>query len=149
LHWVPFSNPQLPDFRIEWTASRPWVYTHNDSLLTFTSSEIGLGFPLGPNAQMLFVEMNMWHHYKTHISADLTYIKQGSGLGSDPNDNYNLRDKSLDDSTSMLLGKVKENLIYGMNFHHRFTELFSITGNCSFNNNEEIFEGRLGLLMNY
>jgi len=55
----------------------------------------------------------------------------------------------LDDSTSMLLGKVKENLIYGMNFHHRLTELFSITGNCSFNNNEEIFEGRLGLLMNY
>jgi hypothetical protein len=98
---------------------------------------------------MLFVEMNMWHHYKTHISADLTYIKQGSGLGSDPNDNYNLRDKSLDNSTPMLLGKVKENLIYGMNFHHRLTELFSITGNCSFNNNEEIFEGRLGLLMNY
>jgi len=148
-HLVPFANPQLPDFKVEWTASRPWVYTHNDSLLTFTSSEIGLGFPLGPNSQMLYLEMNFWPNYKSQLTFNISYIKKGSGLGSDPNDNYNMRDKSLDDSTPMLLGKVKENFIYGMNFHHRFTELFSITGNCSFNNDEEIFEGRLGLLMNY
>jgi hypothetical protein len=148
-HWVPFANPQLPDFKVEWTASRPWVYTHNDSLLTFTSSEIGLGFPLGPNSQMLYLEMNFWPNYKSQLTFNISYIKKGSGLGSDPNDNYNLRDKSLDDSTPMLLGKVKENLIYGINFHHRLTELFSITGNCSFNNDEKIFEGRLGLLMNY
>ena len=148
-YWVPFANPQLPDFKVEWTASRPWVYTHNDSLLTFTSSEIGLGFPLGPNSQMLYLEMNFWPNYKSQLTFNISYIKKGSGLGSDPNDNYNLRDKSLDDSTPMLLGKVKENLIYGMNFHHRLTELFSITGNCSFNNDEKIFEGRLGLLMNY
>ena len=148
-HWVPFSNPQLPDFRLEFTASRPWVYTHNDTLLTFTSSEIGLGFPLGPNSQLLYMEMNSWPTYKTHLSMNISLLLKGSGIGSDPNDNYNLRDKSLDDSTPMLLGKVKENLIYEMNFHHRLTELFSITGNCSYNNDEEIFEGRLGLLMNY
>jgi hypothetical protein len=80
---------------------------------------------------------------------NISLLLKGSGIGSDPNDIYSLRNKDLDDSTSMLMGKVKENLIYGMNFHYRLTNLFSITGNCSFNNDEEIFEGRLGLLMNY
>jgi len=149
LHWVPFANPQLPDVRVEWSASRPWVYTHKDSLLTYTSSEIGLGFPLGPNSQLLFIEMNMWPTYNTNLSFNFSYLVKGSGIGSDPNDNYNLRNKSLDYKTSMLMGDTNGSLIIGTELHYRITELLNITGNFSYNNDEEIFEGRIGLLMNY
>ncbi|MCH7612816.1 MAG: hypothetical protein IIB45_05590, partial [Candidatus Marinimicrobia bacterium] len=139
----------LPDFRIEYTASRPWVYTHQDSLLTFTSSGHGLGFPMGPNSQLLYMEMNLWPTYKTYLSFKLSYLIKGSGIGSDPNDNYNFRDKFPDDNTPMLLGDIKENLIIGIDFQHRMTELFYISGNVSYNTSENILEGKLGLLMNY
>ncbi len=149
LYWVPFGDTRLPDFRIEFTASRPWVYTHQDTLLTYTSAENGLGFPLGPNSQLINLEINSWPTFKTHLSVNIAYVKKGTGLGSNPNHSYSLRNEDLDNDTPMLMGNVKENLIYGMNFHHRLTKLLSITGNCSFNNDEKIFEGRLGLLMNY
>ena len=74
-----------------------------------------------------------------------TFNRQGPNVGSQ----YRSEIFFCDDEQKKIAGKVKENLIYGMNFHHRLTELFSITGNCSYNNDEEIFEGRLGLLMNY
>ncbi len=148
-HWVPFSNPKLPDFRIEYTASRPWVYTHQDSLLTYTSAGHGLGFPIGPNSQLFYLEMNLWPTYKTFLSINVSYLKKGSALGSDPNNNYNFRDKSLDDNTPMLLGEIKENLIIGADFRHRMTELFYISGNVAFNTSENILEGKLGLLINY
>ncbi len=148
-HWVPFSNPKLPDFRIEYTASRPWVYTHQDSLLNYTSAGHGLGFPTGPNSQLLYLEMNMWPTYKTYLSFNISYLIKGSGVGSTPNDNYSLRDKSLDNNTPFLLGDVHDQFIVGTHFRIRVTELFYITGKLIYNNSENIFEGKLGLLMNY
>ncbi len=149
LHWVPFANPQLPDFRIEWTASRPWVYTHNDSLLTFTSSEIGLGFPLGPNSQLLYLEMNMWPTYKIFLSLNVSYLKKGSGIGSDPNDNYSFRNEEMDDTTPMLIGNISESTLIGLKFDYRLTQLVYITGKLTYDANEEVSSGRIGLLMNY
>ncbi|MFQ6676867.1 MAG: hypothetical protein ACE5D0_00985 [Fidelibacterota bacterium] len=149
LHWVPFPNPKLPDFRIEFSVSRPWVYTHEDSLLTYTSAGHGIGFPVGPNSKLLYIEMNFWPTYKTSLSLNISYLAQGSGMGSDPNDNYGLRDKSLDDSTPWLLGDVKENVIIGSEYYYRVTELFYISGNVAYNTSEKILEGKLGLLMNY
>ncbi len=148
LHWVPFANPQLPDFRLEWTASRPWVYTHNDSLLTFTSSEIGLGFPLGPNSQLLFLEMNMWPTYKIFLSLNVSYLKKGSGIGSDPNDNYSFRDKTQDDNTPFLLGIIDTKITFRTNVQYRMTDLLYLTGNVSYYD-KKIVSGRIGFLMNY
>ena len=34
LHFVPSSNPSIPDIRIEYTLSRPWIYSHKDSINT-------------------------------------------------------------------------------------------------------------------
>jgi hypothetical protein len=93
--------------------------------------------------------MNMWPTYKMYLSVNLSYLRIGSGIGSDPNDNYNLRDKSLDENTPMLLGNINENLIFGTNFRYRVTELLYISGNVAYNTSENILEGKLGLLMNY
>ncbi len=149
LYWIPFANPQLPDFRLEFTASRPWVYTHNDTLLTFTSSEIGLGFPLGPNSQLLYIEMISWPTYKTHLSMNISLMRNGSGIGSDPNDNYALRDKELDNDTPMLIGKINASTLIGLKVDHRLTQLVYISGNISYNTNNKVSSGRIGLLLNY
>ena len=148
-HWVPFTNPQFPDFRIEFTASRPWVYTHNDSLLNYTSAKHGLGFPLGPNSQLIFMEMNMWPSYKSQLSFNMYYIKKGSGEGSNSNDNYTFDDPILDEETKMLMGKVNNSLNIGIRFNYRITATITIEGNSSYDTNDEVFSGRFGLWLNY
>ena len=147
-HWVPFSNPQLPDFRVEFTASRPWVYTHQDSLLNYTSAAHGLGFPIGPNAQMFYLEMNMWPTFKTFLSLNVSYLKKGTEMGSDPNDNYSLRNEELDDKTPMLMGEINERLDVGLNIEFRMTELLYIKADISYND-ETLLSGQWGLLVNF
>ncbi len=149
VYWVPFTNPKYPDFRVEWTASRPWVYTHNDSLITYTSADIGLGFPEGPNSQMLCLKMNFWPNYKSQLTFNVSYIKKGSGLGSDPNDNYNFNDPYLGEDTHMLMGEINTSLTFGLDMNHRLTTLISATSYITYNLNEEVFSGRLGLWLNY
>ncbi|MCH7762857.1 MAG: hypothetical protein IIB95_03845 [Candidatus Marinimicrobia bacterium] len=95
------------------------------------------------------MEINLWPTYKTYLSFKISYLIKGSGIGSDPNDNYNFGDKFPDDKTPILLRDIKENLIIGTDFQYRMTELFYISGNVAFNTSENILEGKLGLLMNY
>jgi len=149
LYWVPFSNTKYPDIRVEWTVSRPWVYTHNDSLLTFTSSEAGLGFPLGPNSQMFYLEMNSWPSYRSQLTFNVSYIKKGSGLGSDPKDNYNFNDPYLVGDTHMLMGEINTLLIYGLDMNYRLNTLMSAASYITYNIDEEVFSGQLALWLNY
>ncbi len=106
LHWVFSSNPAIPDVRLELSAARPWVYTHGDSINTFTHAEHGLGFPLGPNSQQLSLVTSIHPLPRLNIEAKLENQVKGSGLGSDPLDNYNDRDKDLDWETTWLMGDL-------------------------------------------
>jgi len=125
------------------------VYTHNDSLLTFTSSEAGLGFPLGPNSQMLYLEMNSWPSYRSQLTFNVSYIKKGSGLGSDPKDNYNFNDPYLVGDTHMLMGEINTLLIYGLDMNYRLNTLMSAASYITYNIDEEVFSGQLALWLNY
>jgi len=149
VYWVPFSNPKYPDFRIEWTQSRPWVYTHNDSLTTYTSGGNGLGFPYGPNSQMLFIEMNSLPSYNSQLTFSVSYIKKGSGPGSSPNDNYNFNDPFMDVETHMLMGEINTLLTYGINLNYRLTALISLASYINYNIEKEELSGQLALLLNY
>lgn len=149
LYWIPFNNPRLPDFRIEYTASRPWVYTHQDSLLNYTSAEYGLGFPIGPNSQLLFLEMNMWPTSKSLLSLKFSYVKKGTELGSDANDNYASRNTDFDDDTPMLMGEINESLSIGAKLNYRLTQLVYIKGKFSYNVDSKLVYGRIGLTFNY
>ena len=40
LHFIPSSNPSIPDIRIEYSMSRPWIYTHKDTINNFSSANI-------------------------------------------------------------------------------------------------------------
>ncbi len=82
---------------------------------------------------MIYLEMNMWPIYKTFISLNISYLKKGTEIGSDANDNYNFRDKTLDDKTPMLMGNIDNQLKIGLNFKFRISELLYITGDLSYN----------------
>ncbi|MBC8321946.1 MAG: hypothetical protein H8E70_00065, partial [Candidatus Marinimicrobia bacterium] len=78
----------------------------------------------------------------------VSYLKKGSGIGSDPNDNYSFRDKTQDDNTPFLLGIIDTKITYRTNVQYRMTDLLYLTGNVSYND-KKIVSGRIGFLMNY
>ena len=91
----------------------------------------------------------MWPTYKILLSLNLSYLKKGSGIGSDPNNNYSFRNEELDDTTPMLIGDISESTLIGLKLDYRLTQLVYITGNLTFDTNENESSGRIGLLMNY
>ncbi len=133
MHWVPAILETTLDIKIEAAVARPWVYTHQDSLNNFTSAELGLGFPLGPNCQTLYLETNWWYSYRGILTLELLYKFSGSGLGSDPNDDYDLRNEALDNNTPYILGTASTEIIAGLKNHFQFSRLVEIYNLLEYN----------------
>ena len=93
--------------------------------------------------------MSSWPNYKSLLTFDLSYIKKGSGPGSDPNDSYDFNNPYLDVDTHMLMGNINTSLIFGLKINYKLTTIISVTSYINYNLNEKVFSGRLGLLMNY
>ncbi|NQV72045.1 hypothetical protein HQ496_02900 [bacterium] len=91
------------DLRIEIAQMRPFLYSHRNTVNSFTHLGDPLGHPSGPNAQNLFVELT-WpisRRVGFRLAADLT--KKGlntatENLGSDPNVSYETRAHDYDNA---------------------------------------------------
>ncbi|MEE9189481.1 MAG: hypothetical protein V3U16_01775, partial [Candidatus Neomarinimicrobiota bacterium] len=109
IHWVPSGgggSRYLPDIRLELAVARPWTYSHEDSVNTYTSADIGLGLPQGPNAQSLLIESTWWPTYRWWLKGSVLWMKKGTVLGSSPLDDHDSRDHNLDYATPLLLGET-------------------------------------------
>jgi len=135
VHWVPSWKSLPADFRVEITISRPWVYTHKEPSNTYTSNGINLGYPLGPNAQTLYLESNLYMSYRLHINNSILFTRQGSGIGSDPSDNYNNRDRTLDNNTPFLLGKVVSSFQWNTELVYELTRFLTIASRLRLQSN--------------
>ncbi|MFQ6606822.1 MAG: hypothetical protein ACE5DP_04150 [Fidelibacterota bacterium] len=149
LFWVPSLQRNFPDFRLEITLARPWVYTHDDSLNTFTSAGIGLGFPDGPNAQSLYLEMNWWPRPRIYTQLSIQWLRKGSGPGSDPTDDYSQRDYALDHDTPLLLGTVHNNLRIGFQGDCLISDLLTVFCKMYYTTEENKNRGQLGIIFNW
>lgn len=148
-YWVPSLSGHLPDLRVEFTAARPWVYTHNDSLITFTSADIGLGFPHGPNSQLLYVESNWWLSPQSLWTLSYRHLAKGSNLGSNPTDNYNNRDQSLDDNTPFLLGEITTSNQIELQGNYRISYMLEGFINLSYLDEPNQIYGQIGFVFNW
>ncbi|MEE8341708.1 MAG: hypothetical protein V3R52_06395 [Candidatus Neomarinimicrobiota bacterium] len=63
-HWVFKTNPAIADLCAEVTISRPWTYTHNEIVNSYTSEGIRPGLPQGPNSQPLLLWAGFWPFYQ-------------------------------------------------------------------------------------
>ena len=149
VYLVPFTNPKYPDFRVEWTASRPWVYTHYDSLITYTSADIGIGFPEGPNSQLLYVETNWWMSPQSLWRISYRHLVKGSGLGSNPTHNYNDRDSSLDENTPPLLGETTVSNKIELRGTYRLSLMLEGFANISYQDQTSQATGQIGFVYNW
>jgi hypothetical protein len=91
---------------IEFTAVRPWLYTHKILHNKYSHDGIGLGFPDGSNLIQIAGEFN--YSLQKSLSANIhsSYTKQGT-LGNDFSINYETRP---DDTANWLEGEKTEKI---------------------------------------
>ena len=114
LHITPSLKQFSTDFSLEFTAVRPWTYTHKYSVNSYTHDEVGLGFYGGPNSQLWFAENRWWLSKKQILTFTYRQLKHGVAasdpdyypIGSDPNQNYDDRNRDFDHATKFLMGKI-------------------------------------------
>jgi len=145
LHWVSKNNQFYPDLRIEATVSRPWTYTHNITVSSYTSAERVLGFPLGPNAQSLLTQVGFWPSYRWYLNFSALFIKKGTGLGSAATDNYNDRNRDLDENTLFLLGNIENTVQLKMESDFAINRYFNIVGKIGYELVNSTSSGHVGL----
>ncbi|MBW6515330.1 MAG: hypothetical protein K0B81_01775 [Candidatus Cloacimonetes bacterium] len=107
---------------VEFTAIRPWMYTHQTALTTFSHDGFGLGFPEGSNLLQVAGEVSLPLIASLKLNQFLSYTKQGS-VGNDFSINYNDRPS---DTAKWLEGDKSERwlnrsvLSWNMLTHHKF-----------------------------
>ena len=123
---------KLPDFRLEYTATRPWTFTHPD--FPFSNRNVTIGAVNGPSSTSLRAES--FYTPSANVMAQFSYEKiyKGIGLGSDINDNYDDRNKDNDFNTELLLNQNYSKSILEINFHLYLTNMIKIIS--SFNTSQ-------------
>lgn len=148
-YWQPFDQVYMPDLNVEFTLARPWTYTHSYSAITFTSAGYDLGFPFGPNSQVLSIKSTIFPSPRIFINLEYYYIKKGSGLGSNANDNYAQRNKDLDDKTPMLLGDITYTSIEKLYLYYELSRVLKIEGVIEYNNLNNDFYFSTGIIFDW
>jgi len=128
------SKLSLPDLRIEYTYVRPWTYTHSD--FPYTHRQESLGSPYGPNSAVFHMESFYYPKPRIAIQTTLNYIIKGDGLGSNVNDNYDLRNKELDYNAKFFIGNKNIYITSDIIIKYQISNYFQISYN--FHYNEEL-----------
>jgi len=74
----------------EFTAVRPWIYTHKYGRTIFSNNNRALGFAEGGNLIQYAAELNLQIRKNLHIDTNAAFIRQGS-VGNDFSENYENR----------------------------------------------------------
>jgi len=148
-HWVSKNSPHLLDLPIEATVSRPWTYTHDDVVNSYTSAGIGLGLPQGPNSQSLLLKAGFWPSYRWNCNISSMLIREGTGLGSSPIDNYDLRNRELDENTPYLLGEIRNSSEFRFETDYTINRILNLFGLVSYKYPNSEYGGHLGITIDW
>lgn len=105
----------------QFTAIRPWLYTHDTLIGKYSINNYCLGHPKGGNLISWDLRFTTKYNNRLNFESLLTYTRQGS-LGNDFSQNYQSREK---DTATWLEGKITDELevksvvTYNINRHHR------------------------------
>ena len=118
------SNMKLPDLRLEYTATRPWTFTHPD--FSFSNRNITIGAVNGPSSASFRAES--FYTPSPSVMAQFSFEKiyKGIGLGSNVQDNYDNRNKENDLNTEFLLDQNYSKNILEIHLHLYLTNMIKI-----------------------
>ncbi len=104
-----FNRENTIKLTLEFTAVRPWIYTHNIMHNKFSHDDIGLGFPEGSNLIQFAGEFNFDIRKNLNFNIHSSLTRQGS-IGNNFSINYDTRDESKDNDTHWLEGDITNKL---------------------------------------
>ncbi|NQV16162.1 hypothetical protein HQ531_11940 [bacterium] len=84
--YYPKSN--LPSLNLEYTAARPWTYSHEYPVNSFTSAGRILGLQVGPNTQMLHLGTDWQLGPKLFVQAEINFLQRGNDPGANVLNSY-------------------------------------------------------------
>lgn len=127
VRWSPHFFGAPIDVQGEFTAIRPWTYTHKTYFTNYTHNGICLGAPFGPNSQQWFLRMSAYLSRRLHVLAEYRQLKrgvdgEGQFWGGDVEHSYTLKDPSFDHKTEWLMGPLETTQSYRLSVNY---ELFN------------------------
>lgn len=136
MQFTPQMEKFPTDFTVEFTAVRPWTYTHKYSIDTYTHNGVGLGFYAGPNSQLWYGRNRWWFGRRNRLVISYRQLKHGveplssdqAGyypVGNDPNQNYQNRNPALNDHTPALLGNIITYQDFSIQWDYQWSDLLS------------------------
>lgn len=122
-----------PSITLEYTAARPWTYSHKNPLNSFTAAGKVLGLPQGPNSTLLSLKGEWQVSSSVHLFANWYRGKSGNYIGSDPLASYELRESEFENAGTFLVGDIAVRDWYTLSMDYRITESlqFFITRNTN------------------
>lgn len=99
-------NNNLPSLNLEYSAARPWTYSHQYPANSYTSAGNILGLKDGPNTALLRVGTDWQLTSKLSLHGEFDFLQQGEGLGSDVFSSYTERSESTAEVSSFLNGEI-------------------------------------------
>ena len=121
----------MPDIRIEYTATRPWTYTHPDFSYNHRGSP--LGALNGPSSISFRLESFYLPSPKLIIQFSFENIQKGIGTGSMIHDNYDNRNKESDWETEFLLDQHYSKNVTEVNLSYYITNMIKLKGTLKAN----------------
>ena len=118
------SNMKLPDLRLEYTATRPWTFSHPD--FSFSNRNVIIGAVNGPSSISFRIESfySPTSNLITHFSYENIY--KGIGPGSSIHDNYDNRNKYNDWNTEILLDRNYSKNVLEAKLYYFLTNIIKV-----------------------
>jgi len=127
----------------EFTAVRPWIYTHKYGKTIFSNDNRALGFAEGGNLIQYAAELNLQIRDNLHLNTNTAFIRQGS-VGNDFSENYNDRPS---DNAAWLEGdisnrlKIRSTITWETLAHHKVMVGINYVDYEDGDDKQEIFAG--------
>lgn len=139
------SSFKLKNSRIgaEFTAIRPWIYTHKYEQNIFSNNKRSLGFSEGANLLQYAVELNHSFRKNLHWNTNAAFIRQGS-VGNDFSENYENRPS---DQAAWLEGdisnriKIRSTISWRPLSHHKLMLGINYIDYENIDSNQELYVG--------
>ena len=101
-----YPKANLPSINLEYTAARPWTYSHSNPVNSYTSAGRIFGLQDGPNTQAWRVRSDWQINQKLFMRAEVAHIQCGDDPGAEVLQSYAQRGNFDEEDSNFISGEV-------------------------------------------
>lgn len=101
-----YPTRNLPSLNVEYTAARPWTYSHIDPINSFSSGGRILGLKNGPNTTGWNLRSNWLVSSRLRLLGEFHYVNRGDDLGANIFNSYHDRGNFEEEDANFISGNI-------------------------------------------